>query len=329
MTDPITYTCYAKLYLSSSTSQIPKKESVPEISPIVIAPLGEPATATTDLLQNVFQQKQISTGRVMKSTVDKVFQNTNTTNSPGKNTANVILTVAGSPVTSGQQSSLILNAPQQKVTLSTSPAVQGYEAKVVPRLTPRPSANIGPRFTPGTQPAVSKQSTQTPFLRGSSTPAQSQNRYMAPGSILQNEVMSQLLANPTTAMATFLNTSSGSAIASAPAGPPNAISQPQASLFPTGTGIPGATLPVTSLVAPTLPTLNAVSSLNVPPLLPLLNTQIPASGLIPFPGPQQGTNTAIITSGMPISGTAGQTLSVPQVHYFAHILVSFIVLTVN
>ena len=292
---------------------MPKKESVPEISPIVIAPLGEPATTTTDLLQNVFQQKQISTGSVMKSTVDKVFQNTNTTNAPEKNTANVILTVAGSPVTSGQQSSLILNAPQQKVTLSTPQAVQGYEAKVVPRLTARSSTNIGPRFTPGTQSAVSKQITQTPILHGPSTPAQSQNRYMAPGSILQNEVMGQLLANPTTAMATFLKTSSGSAIATAPARQP----QPQASLFPTGTGIPSATLPVTSLVAPTLPTLNAVSSLNVPPLLPLLNTQIPAAGPIPFPGPQQGTNTAIITSGLPISGTAGQTLWVPQVHYFA------------
>ena len=211
---------------------MPKKESVAEISPIVIAPLGEPTTATTNVLQNVFQQKQNTTGSVVKSTVDKVFQTASTTNVPGKNTANVMLTVTGSPVTSGQQSPLILNAPRQKVTLSTPLSVQGYEAKVVPQLTPRPSATIGPCFTPGTQSAVSKQITPTPILQGPRTSAQAENRYVAPGSILQNEVMSQLLANPTTAMATFLKNSGGSAITTAR--PPNAISQPQAPLFPTG-----------------------------------------------------------------------------------------------
>ena len=321
-----------------------------EISPIVIAPLREPATAATELKQSVFQQQQINKGSTVKSTV---LQNTNITTMQGKNIANVTITVAGSPVMSGQQSSLVLNVPRQK--LSNPPNVQGYEAKVVPRLTPRPSHNIFPRFTARTQPAVNKQITQRPILHGPRTPALSQNRSMTPASFLQNEVMNQLLANPTTAMATFLQNTSGSAIATTPGRPPNAISQRQtfpfptttaipsttlavtslvAPMLPTATSIPNAALPVTSLVAPTLPTLNAVSNLNLPSFLPSLNTQIPGVGRIPFPGPEQGTNAAIITSGLPMScmnspGVAGQTLSGPQVLRFVHNLYCNIVLRVN
>ena len=275
------------------TSQVTKVERMHNVQPIVIAPVAE----QTEVAIGV--QQRLQSGQ-------SALKNINVRGT---------LPLAGSRISSGSQPSMVVIDPRQKLVTQAN---QGYETKIVPQLTPRPSHSLIRTSLP------SRPVTRPPVQHGPKVPALSQQRAI---SSLQSDVMNQLLANPTAAMATFLqNAASGPPIAvTSPTNFQNPIAQQLRGLSTqvSAGGVLRPPLPVPSLVAPSRATLAAMSSLRAPPVLP---PQLTTTIMPRLPMQQHLTNTTNMTSGFPPSGftppaVAGQPIPIPKVCSIAYLLV--------